>query len=625
MIQLNSYEIKLLVEECRDKVVQSYIRNIYQISPKALAFKLYKPNYEAGELWTVAAYAVFWTSKTISKPPQPSRKVLELRRYIVGKKIIGISQIEGERIVRLEIEGYVLYVECMPPGNIVLVRDERIEWLLENFEFKTRLLKRGERYIPPPPKTSAAIETTTLEHAKSSLPKLSLITFVSRELGLGGKLGEEIVHRAGLAKNAKIGELSIQETNRLAAAFSQLVDEMKSPKPRVYMRNGEALPSAVELKTINHLPNITTETFAEAVQLAYLESLEAERKKIAEKEKSAAIEKLRREKENKQYVLAGLEKDLMRLQSFVDKLVESWSFVERLLQEEPMAEDVSLENGLVAKVLEDRVLVRYAEKEITLKKNSPLSREVGKIYEELKSVRKSVEKLRNEISELDKAIESSEASLLQETVTKPVLRIIGKKTKPFREFKSSGGFKVLMGKDARTNVMLLKRHLEKEDLVLHADIPGSPTTLMKNGRSASAADVEEAAQMTASYSRAWREKFTNVSVYSVNADQISFSPPSGEYLAKGSFMVYGRKNYHVAELRLAVAFLEEGLGVVPYLTAVRKGLRAVEIRPGSTSADLAAKKILELLGIEPTPENIQTIASQIPFGTCDVLDILING
>jgi predicted ribosome quality control (RQC) complex YloA/Tae2 family protein len=80
---------------------------------------------------------------------------------------------------------------------------------------------------------------------------------------------------------------------------------------------------------------------------------------------------------------------------------------------------------------------------------------------------------------------------------------------PFRKFTTSGGFNVLLGKDAKSNIALLKKHLEKNDVVLHADLPGSPATVVKMGLKASQQDLEEAAQMTACYSRAWREGFTN--------------------------------------------------------------------------------------------------------------------
>ncbi|MEM0441411.1 MAG: NFACT RNA binding domain-containing protein, partial [Candidatus Caldarchaeum sp.] len=266
------------------------------------------------------------------------------------------------------------------------------------------------------------------------------------------------------------------------------------------------------------------------------------------------------------------------------------------------------------------------DQRVVFKKDSSPYRELGKLFDELKTLRKTVEKLRTEVDELEKKIESLQADVdMGKAAEMAVLKPVSKPQGPFREFVTSGGFKVLSGKEAHSNIMLLKRHLEKNDLVLHTEIAGSPATVVKNGSSASEQDVEEAAQFTACYSRAWREQFSNISVYAVAADQISFTPPSGQFLPKGSFMVYGKKRYLVSELRLAVALLNGDVEVLPYLTAERRRLRFVEIKPGPYKAAGVARRIIQSLGIEPDDGLVDRLVSKIPYGKCLVLDNLING
>lgn len=50
----------------------------------------------------------------------------------------------------------------------------------------------------------------------------------------------------------------------------------------------------------------------------------------------------------------------------------------------------------------------------------------------------------------------------------------------FIYFVSSENFLVLAGRDAQQNEMLVKRHMDKGDIYLHADIHGAATHIIKN-------------------------------------------------------------------------------------------------------------------------------------------------
>jgi len=128
----------------------------------------------------------------------------------------------------------------------------------------------------------------------------------------------------------------------------------------------------------------------------------------------------------------------------------------------------------------------------------------------------------------------------------------------FRWFESSDGFLVLGGRDATSNEVLVKKHLEANDLVFHADFHGAPFFIVKNadGRDIPDATKREAAEAAGSYSRAWAGGSGSCDIYYVNPEQVSKTPPAGEYLTKGAFMIYGRKNYiRGVELKIAVGFI----------------------------------------------------------------------
>jgi hypothetical protein len=70
--------------------------------------------------------------------------------------------------------------------------------------------------------------------------------------------------------------------------------------------------------------------------------------------------------------------------------------------------------------------------------------------------------------------------------------------------------------------------------------------------------INEAAEFVASYSRAWKENWGVIDVFYVQPEQVSKSPPSGEFLPKGSFMISGKKNFiknSKTQLAIALKFI----------------------------------------------------------------------
>ncbi|MFX1314045.1 MAG: NFACT RNA binding domain-containing protein, partial [Promethearchaeota archaeon] len=114
----------------------------------------------------------------------------------------------------------------------------------------------------------------------------------------------------------------------------------------------------------------------------------------------------------------------------------------------------------------------------------------------------------------------------------------------FRWFISSDGFLIIGGKDAISNEIIFKKYIDQFDLVFHTNFPGSPLTIIKNNENKEIpqSTIKETSDFVASFSRAWKENWGIADVFYVKPNQISKSPPSGEYLSKGSFIISGKKN-----------------------------------------------------------------------------------
>jgi len=160
---------------------------------------------------------------------------------------------------------------------------------------------------------------------------------------------------------------------------------------------------------------------------------------------------------------------------------------------------------------------------------------------------------------------------------------------------------VIGGRDATTNEILVKKHMEPHDIVFHADILGAPFVLIKTGgKTPPERTIRESAQLAASYSRAWREMLSAVDVYWVTPEQVNKSPPSGQYLRKGAFMIHGSKNFvRGVPLRVAIGVKmnEEEMRIVggPVEAIVNQTNVYVELIPGDQKSSGLAKQIRRLL------------------------------
>ena len=193
----------------------------------------------------------------------------------------------------------------------------------------------------------------------------------------------------------------------------------------------------------------------------------------------------------------------------------------------------------------------------------------------------------------------------------------------FRWFFSSEGFLCVGGRDATTNEILIKKHANPDDIVFHTELAGSPFFVVKRDSNASAAaigeeTIKEAAIATAGYSRAWKAGLQSADVYWVKPGQVSKEAKAGEYLVKGAFMIYGKKNYVPVMVVLAIGVTSDGRIMGGPAAAVAKNCaKSVKILQGDNKPSDAAKKIVKILGVDSS--CLDEIIRAMPAGECKVV------
>ncbi|MCX8162710.1 MAG: NFACT RNA binding domain-containing protein, partial [Candidatus Bathyarchaeota archaeon] len=246
-------------------------------------------------------------------------------------------------------------------------------------------------------------------------------------------------------------------------------------------------------------------------------------------------------------------------------------------------------------------------------------------YGEAESLRFKLEELRESLAELE-----SKMAVYPQVKTRR-----RRWYEKFNFFYSSEGFLVLAGRDASTNEILIKKYTDQNDMVFHADIHGAPFVVVKTeGRIPSEATIMEAAVFAASYSQAWRDRFSSLDVFYVSPSQLSKSPPPGQYLPKGAFRILGSKNYvRSVPLELAVGLtLSEDSGfeliVAPESAVKARTSIYVRIAPGSIPKDkligLVRSRLVEksrkVFEGEPPIDIFDDLRYRLPAGGGRILD-----
>jgi predicted ribosome quality control (RQC) complex YloA/Tae2 family protein len=169
----------------------------------------------------------------------------------------------------------------------------------------------------------------------------------------------------------------------------------------------------------------------------------------------------------------------------------------------------------------------------------------------------------------------------------------------YRWFINSDGNLVISGRDAASNDSVVKKYLDEKDVYFHADIHGAPSVVMKIKNTPTEIGIEEAASFAWCMSKAWNARFGNGAVYYVTKSQVSKTPESGEYLAKGAWVIRGKKNF-VTHLELEVAigfqYYENRAYVVSGPRSSIKG-RKVIIIPGDGKEEVVTE-ISNYLAVE---------------------------
>lgn len=662
--ELSSIDLAVVTTELNEYIRGSRINKIYQINSKTILLKLRRGS-EIYNLLIEAGRRIHLTFYEVDKPEKPPVFCMALRKCLENGIIEDITQHDFERIIEVTVRSsgqkYRLIVELFERGNIILVGpDNKILHALTYRKMRDRNILRGEEFKYPPhigldPKI---IDLKDLCRIRD-LGQVEVVRGLTRLLGIGGFYAEEVLLRAGVDRNKQCSSLSDEEVKSIYYCVKEIMRTLESGdyKPCIIVDEyGNWVDVApFPLKRYSEFKTLEVETYNKALDEYYMRAYCESDARQAEKKVEQEISNLERILEEQRRNLSDLREKasvyrrvgdiiyshLYEVDSLINRVMKekktgrSWDEIIQTLLEEKSRGIVPSSYFVSLNPEELTLQVSIDGQSFSLNLKDSAQNNAAEYYEKAKKVENKIKGAEKAIEETIAKIEAAkiEAHERIEEATKPPKPIRRKEWyEKFRWFHSSEGFLVIGGRDATTNEIIIRKYTDEYDIVFHADIPGSPFVVVKTfGKQPGEDTIFEAAQFTASYSKAWKEHIGAVDVYWVKPAQISKAPPSGQYLTKGSFMIYGSKNYiRGVPLEIAIGIRKDGdewKVIGGPINAILKQTRFyVKIIPGKTPSGKLAKSIRKLLAdIMPISERekvlgmpLEDIQLFIPLGRGDI-------
>lgn len=611
-----------------------------------------------------AGVRIHTTQYPLDNPKMPPSFPMVLRKHLKGANVVSIKQHHFDRVVEIKMKkekNYTLIIELFSKGNIILLDDENnIILPLKRKQWSDRDISSKKEYKFPPKR---GIDPLNL--SQSELNDLfensdtDLIRTLARS-GLGGIYSEEIILRSGIDKKKLTVDLSPEEISKIYETIIEIFTPLKShdynPNIVIGKKNDlndssndeDVLPVELELyRNDEKYEKQYFDTYNEAADEFFSKRIKNEIKDVHEATWAKKVGKYAKRLKIQEETLDGFEKTIKISKEKGDLLYANYPQIENLLKviedarskEYPWKDIAKTLKNAKKSGMKEAQIVESMDKlgnlvldidniKISIDSKLPIPENAEVYYEKAKKAKRKIDGALIAINNTKKQLKVMEdkRDVAMENIMVPQKRVKKelKWYEKLRWFISSDNFLVIGGRDAGTNEAVVKKYLDNNDIYLHSDIHGASSVVIKTeGKDVNDNTLKESAIFAASFSSAWSKNYGTQDVYWVHPDQVSKTPESGEFVAKGSFIVRGNRN-HIRGVNLKIA-----VGIVDYegkriMAGPVDALKVhtdnyVVIKPGYTKKEAIAKKILHKIN-EDNLITLDDVVRVLPSGKCDIVD-----
>jgi predicted ribosome quality control (RQC) complex YloA/Tae2 family protein len=577
-MELSSIELQYLVNEIRSRVISSsssgyYVSSINAITKSSLFLRLHHPMHE--DVMLVLSTRGIWITRLKFKPVEEKNNLESIaQKELERAKLELIEQAGSERIVSLkfrQLDGKVRIVvgEFFGNGNLIICDENmQIIAILNPIEVRHRTLSVGLRYAYPPARGVDVFKITLdqMLSLRNEAKNLDVLRWIGRNISMPKKFVEEVTKRAGIQVAKQAAQLSDDEVSKIYETVKNFVSDVstgKNHEPIVVMQNDkpqEALPIITQEAAASNMKNNIKKV------ASYMDAVdEVLSNEILDIGRSNRTVELDRE-------IAVLEHDLEEQNKAKETVLQKAAAIRKLANElmalsyrsTDKIDDVLAANS--ASIVTEKGVKYMQVSGEQVEMHPSLAKVSSMLFARAKEMERgnsSIEEARVKILAQIEKLKSETAAIHKKVIIKE--QISKEWYERYRWFITTDGLLAIGGRDASSNSALIRKHLTEHDIVFHAEVHGSPFFIIKNAATFTAAaqegkidsSLQQVAQATISFSRAWRDGLSSADAYWVMPEQVKKGAPTGQFLPKGSFVIEGKRNYFKGvEIRLAIGIVQ---------------------------------------------------------------------
>ena len=652
---MSNVDIFTISNELNNLLSGARVDKSFQPTKDIVVMRFHVPGTGRIDLVMQCGSRIHTSQYPLENPTTPPTFPMLLRKRVKGAHVESIKQHNFDRVVEIRVKKdkyYTIIVELFDKGNIILLdEDNNIILPLKRKRLSTRDISSKIEYAFPEERGINPITATEKEFKEIFNDSESDVVRTLAINGLGSLYAEEVIKRANeiteLDKNTPNNELTEKQLEGLYGGFKDLFDNLSEDtiRPQIVKSENKEDVVALDLKKYDNFEKTYFESFNEACDEFYSKKVNTSIKNTRESAWNKKVNKFEKRLRLQQETLDNFHKTIEDSQHKGEIIYSNYTTIENIVTVVNQARSKDYSFKEIGKTLKKAKKDGMAEAQIyesidklgvlTLKIDDTtlnidpkltIPENAENYYEKAKKAKRKTKGAEIAIENTKKQLEDIKAKkdIAMENIAVPKKRV--KKNlkwyEKLRWFVSSDGHLVIGGRDANSNESVVKKYLEPNDIYLHADIHGASSTAIKlNGDDVNDNLLKESGEFAASFSSAWSMGFTSQDVLWVNPDQVTKTPESGEFLAKGSFVIRGHRNYiRGARVKLAIGIVDyEGKRIMagPIESLEKHCDNYVVIKPGFTKKEAIAKKIIHKIN-EDDLLTLDDIIRVLPSGKCDI-------
>ena len=655
MKSMSNVDIFTISNELNNLLSGARVDKSFQPTKDIVVMRFHVPGTGRIDLVMQCGSRIHTSQYPLENPTTPPTFPMLLRKRVKGAHVESIKQHNFDRVVEIRVKKdkyYTIIVELFDKGNIILLdEDNNIILPLKRKRLSTRDISSKIEYEFPEDRGINPITVTEKEFKEVFNDSESDVVRTLAINGLGSLYAEEVIKRANeiteLDKNTPNNELTEKQLEGLYEGFKDLFDNLSEDtiRPQIVKSENKEDVVALDLKKYDDFEKTYFESFNEACDEFYSKKVNTSIKNTRESAWNKKVNKFEKRLRLQQETLDNFHKTIEDSQHKGEIIYSNYTTIENIVTVVNQARSKDYSFKEIGKTLKKAKKDGMAEAQIyesidklgvltlriddtTLNIDPKLTipENAENYYEKAKKAKRKTKGAEIAIENTKKQLEDIKAKkdIAMENIAVPKKRV--KKNlkwyEKLRWFVSSDGHLVIGGRDANSNESVVKKYLEPNDIYLHADIHGASSTAIKlNGDDVNDNLLKESGEFAASFSSAWSMGFTSQDVFWVHPDQVTKTPESGEFLAKGSFVIRGHRNYiRGARVKLAIGIVDyEGKRIMagPIEALEKYCDNYVVIKPGFTKKEAIAKKIIHKIN-EDDLLTLDDIIRVLPSGKCDI-------